>query len=74
MICYHAPLTLYVASGVSGGHVVRGTKWQNPAERVSRASSIGKEMKRKIRRASAPPPPMLSMAQWEAAAEIGEKF
>jgi hypothetical protein len=31
-------------------------------------------MKRKIRRASAPPPPMLSMAQWEAAAEIGEKF
>ncbi len=53
---------------------MRGTKWQNPAERVSRASSIGKEMKRKIRRASAPPPPMLSMAQWEAAAEIGEKF
>ena len=40
-------------------------------QRVSRASSQGKEKMKKLKRAAAPPPPMLCKAQWEAAAEIG---
>jgi len=58
------------AGGDAGGKMVRG-KWEKPLEKVSRASSMGKEKMRKMRRAAAPPPPMLTKGQWEAAAKIG---
>ena len=59
-----------MSSSVTGAGGPRARRGDEP-ERESRASSVSKDKVKKMRRANAPPPPMLCVAQWEAAAEIG---